>query len=104
MEAVSDSGAIRAARFEVLLRDYNERIKAHHGWVNPPFAEWVCECADEKCAEPVELSIKEYEAVRADPHTFSSRRAMSTSALISSTWFDARIAIGSSRRPASARR
>ena len=70
MEAGSDSGAIRAARNEILLRDYNERIEAHHGWVNPPFAEWVCECADEKCVEPVELSIKEYEAVRAEPTHF----------------------------------
>ena len=30
----------------------------------------VCECADENCAEPVQLSIAEYEAVRAEPTHF----------------------------------
>ena len=70
METDENSNTIRAARNEVLLRDYNERIEAHHKWVNPSFAEWVCECADENCAEPVQLSLQEYEAVRAEPTHF----------------------------------
>lgn len=70
METGKDRDAIRAARNEILLRDYNERIEAHQKWVNPSLAEWVCECADESCAEPVQLSIEEYEAVRAEPTHF----------------------------------
>ena len=70
METNENRDPIRAARNEVLLRDYNERIEAHHKWVDPPFAEWVCECADENCSEPVRLSIEEYEAVRAEPTHF----------------------------------
>ena len=70
METGNNRDAIRAARNEILLRDYNERIEAHQKWVNPSLAEWVCECADENCAEPVQLSIVEYEAVRAEATHF----------------------------------
>ena len=66
----ADRGSIRAARNEILLRDLNERIEAHHEWVNSPLSEWVCECADENCSEPVHLSIEEYQAVRAEPTHF----------------------------------
>ena len=60
----------RAAKNEIVLRELNERLEAHNRWVNRRFSEWVCECADETCAEPVELSIEEYEAVRAEPTRF----------------------------------
>lgn len=62
--------AIRAAKNEVLLRDLNERLEAHHRLVGRRFPEWVCECADETCAEPVEMSVEEYEAVRAEATRF----------------------------------
>jgi hypothetical protein len=57
----------RAAKNESLFREHNERIEAHnaaHHWVDPPFADWVCECARGDCAVPVQLTIAEYEAVR----------------------------------------
>lgn len=60
----------RAAKNEIVLRELNERLEAHNRWVNRRFSEWVCECADETCAEPVELSIEEYEDVRAEPTRF----------------------------------
>jgi hypothetical protein len=62
--------AVRAAKNEVVLRDLNERLEAHERWLGQRFSEWVCECADVNCMRPVELSIEEYEAVRAEPTQF----------------------------------
>lgn len=59
----------RAAKNEIVLRELNERLEAHNRWAGRRFSEWVCECAN-ACAEPVELSIEEYEAVRAEPTRF----------------------------------
>jgi hypothetical protein len=55
---------------EVLLRRYNEHVEAERMLIQPTLSEWVCECADENCAQPVRLSIAEYEAVRAEPTHF----------------------------------
>ena len=33
--------------------------------------EWVCECADITCMDPVELSIEEYDAIRAATTRFA---------------------------------
>jgi hypothetical protein len=63
-------GAARAGKNEVILRDLNERLKAHDSSPDERFAEWVCECADMTCMKPVELSIAEYEMVRAEPTRF----------------------------------
>ncbi len=63
----------RAARNESLFREINERIEASnaaHLWVDPPYADWVCECAREECAVPVQLTVREYETVRANPVRF----------------------------------
>jgi len=63
----------RAARNESRFREHNERIEAHnaaHHWVDPPFADWVCECARGDCALPVQLTIAEYESVRSEPTRF----------------------------------
>jgi hypothetical protein len=62
--------AVRAAKNEVVLRDLNERLKAYPASVNQRFSEWVCECADMTCAKSVELSIEEYEMIRAEPTRF----------------------------------
>jgi hypothetical protein len=62
----------RGARNQALYREHNERIEAHnraHHWVDPPMPDWVCECALD-CAEPVQMTIAEYEAVRAEPTHF----------------------------------
>ncbi len=63
----------RAARNQSLVREYNERMalsNAVHYWVDPPFPDWVCECADQSCEEPVRLAIDEYEAIRKIPTHF----------------------------------
>jgi hypothetical protein len=62
--------SVRAAKNEVVLRDLNERLKAYPASLNKRFSEWVCECADMTCMKPVELSIEEYENIRAEPTRF----------------------------------
>jgi hypothetical protein len=62
----------RVARNETLFREVNERIKQ----VNASLAtvqqtDFLCECGDESCTEPVSLSMAEYEAVRAEPTQFA---------------------------------
>lgn len=69
-ENMDEADAIRHAKNEVLLRRYNEHVEAERMLVQPTLSEWVCECADERCAQPVKLSIAEYEAVRAEPTHF----------------------------------
>ena len=61
---------VRAAKNEIFLREYNERIQAHHKWVGAALPEWACECANKNCPQPVLLSIEEYEAIRAEPTHF----------------------------------
>jgi hypothetical protein len=64
-----DRAALNQSRF----REYNERIEPHnaaHHWVDPPMPDWVCECANVDCLEPVRLTLAEYESVRADPTHF----------------------------------
>jgi hypothetical protein len=61
------------ARNQARYREYNERIEPHnrvHNWVDPPMPDWTCECGRETCAEPVQLTVEEYEAVRSDPTHF----------------------------------
>jgi hypothetical protein len=58
--------AARTAQNESLFREVNERVKE----LNTTFdalarnAEWICECGNTDCVEPVQLSHEEYEAVR----------------------------------------
>jgi hypothetical protein len=62
----------RAGRNQSLFRDVNERVndanKAHGLWVT--LSDWVCECADETCTQPIELTPQQYETVRSDPTHF----------------------------------
>ncbi len=63
----------RVAKNESHFREVNEFIEpsnAAHHWVNPPFADWVCECAETDCTVPVRLTVAEYENVRSDPAHF----------------------------------
>ena len=58
----------RAARNESAFRNLNERTNNldDHG----PFTVFVCECEDQACQEPVALTTKEYEAIRANSNSF----------------------------------
>lgn len=68
-----DSDAGKMGLNEALLRERNEALEAHNAsvhWVNPPVADWYCECAVVDCSVPVQLTIGEYERVRANPRWF----------------------------------
>jgi hypothetical protein len=63
----------RAASNQDRFREYNEGLKpvnAAHSWSDPAMPDWSCECADEDCSEAVQLTLAEYEAVRADGARF----------------------------------
>ena len=59
--------AARTAQNESLFREVNERVKE----LNETFdalgrhAEWICECGNTECLEPIPMTQEEYEAVRA---------------------------------------
>ncbi|HSK17000.1 MAG TPA: hypothetical protein VK915_12650 [Gaiellaceae bacterium] len=62
----------RVARNETLFREVNERIKQ----VNAPLAtaeeaDFLCECGDQECTEPISLTVAEYEAVRREATHFA---------------------------------
>lgn len=63
----------RLAKNEALFRQVNERIRE----VGETFAvgepspiDFVCECVDEACHEPIRLSLERYERIRAEPTHF----------------------------------
>jgi hypothetical protein len=63
--------AARTAQNEALFREVNERVKE----LNTTFdalarrAEWICECGNTDCVEPVQMTQEEYESVRARGNT-----------------------------------
>jgi hypothetical protein len=77
METVDDRGSIfreqRAARNQSLFRSVNERIEP----LNESFSsinrinDFVCECAEETCAEMIGMSVTEYEAIREQGNRFA---------------------------------
>ena len=70
---LSDSEPGRMALNEALLRERNESLEPYNAathWVNPPVADWYCECANLDCSQPVQLTVAEYESVRQNPRHF----------------------------------
>ena len=64
-----------AARHQVVFREVNERIAELTGLLNEiGFNLMICECSDPSCAESLEITPAEYEAVRANPARFVVRR------------------------------
>ena len=63
---------VRAARNQALFRAVNERVKEANDTFHAFTArnDWVCECADDRCAERIEMSCREYEHIRAHPARF----------------------------------
>jgi hypothetical protein len=58
----------RAAKNESLIREVNERIEDVSA--SAVFTEFVCECPDLRCTEKLQLTIEEYERVRAVSNNF----------------------------------
>ncbi len=62
----------RLAKNEDFFREVNARINEtaeSHGLDSPSY-EFFCECSDATCVERVNLTISEYEHVRAEPKRF----------------------------------
>ncbi len=66
--------AKRIARTEALFRDVNERVAEAAQRFESDEAEFVCECADPACTQPVSMKLEQYEAIRADPTRFAVAR------------------------------
>jgi hypothetical protein len=64
----------RVAKNEALFREVNERIREVSARVvafdGEARLEFVCECSEEGCSEPVELTFAEYESIRSEPTHF----------------------------------
>lgn len=64
--------AQRVARNEALFREVNERIKqVNDNFGTQEVADFICECGDVECTEPVSLTLGEYEGVRRDGTHFA---------------------------------
>jgi hypothetical protein len=69
---VSEEQARRVGLNESIFREVNEQIES----LNRDFGTEdrtmtaICECASGDCTERLEISVSEYEAVRADPRRF----------------------------------
>lgn len=61
---------VRRARTEALFRDVNERIAESAQRFEAQSTKFVCECADANCVHRLEVTLDEYEDVRADGATF----------------------------------
>ena len=58
------------ARTEAMFREVNERIAETAERFHADEADFVCECADQQCAERVGATLDEYEQVRAHGDRF----------------------------------
>ena len=59
------------AKNEALFRKVNERVEEVNkelGGDSP--TDFLCECGDDDCTEPVRLTLPEYEEIRRDPRHF----------------------------------
>jgi hypothetical protein len=60
---------VEGAKTQTLFREVNERIE-HIAKAHAVNGEVLCECAAQDCAEPIRLTLDEYEAVRRIPTHF----------------------------------
>jgi hypothetical protein len=65
-----DTREERKARTESAFREVNERIAENAQRFEAGSTEFICECDDPQCTARVEMTIEEYEGVRAKGTTF----------------------------------
>jgi hypothetical protein len=72
-----DARQTRRAHNEVLFREVNERVEevttgltVGYGEADALLIGFICECGQEDCSEPLEVTHRQYEAVRSDPRHF----------------------------------
>jgi hypothetical protein len=56
----------RMARTEAAFREVNEAIAETAARFQADEADFVCECADPQCADPVTVDLEDYEEVRSE--------------------------------------
>jgi hypothetical protein len=63
----------RIGRNEALFREVNERVErlARDFEIGDEGLAILCECGDSSCRERIEVTVGEYEALRADPTQFA---------------------------------
>jgi hypothetical protein len=69
---VDEATAKKLGRNEILLRQVNERLRdlGESFSVVAEQADFVCECADARCAEQIQLTLDAYERVRSESRWF----------------------------------
>lgn len=67
-----DDRGKRVGRNELVFREVNERLRElGEGFsLVAELADFVCECGNSECAEPVRMPLADYERVRSDPKWF----------------------------------
>jgi hypothetical protein len=72
MDAQEGFSRVRAARNQAAFREVNERLQELGGKFQAIAGSTVfaCECADLSCAEQIDMTLEEYEAIRSDPNQF----------------------------------
>ena len=63
-----DARAERVGKNEAVFREVNERI---NDLTREDAAEYLCECGNATCTETIQMTVAEYERVRADPTHFA---------------------------------
>ena len=68
-----DERSRRAGENQALFRSINERIEELNEAFDQfgGYGRWTCECPDVHCTETIEMTLAEYEAVRAHPTRFA---------------------------------
>ncbi len=68
-----DKRGERIGRNEAFFREVNERIERVTETLQVETLTILCECGDPSCLEQIEVSLPDYERVRADPTLFFIR-------------------------------
>jgi hypothetical protein len=71
--APAEDIAVSGARRQSLFREVNERIDSLRDapWRDhPEEIDYICECADEDCAESIQLTAAQYRRLREQPRCF----------------------------------
>ena len=61
------------AKNQFRFRDFNEWISESNGrmGIHQPLHEYICECSDATCRQPIDLSNEEYEEIRSNSNRFA---------------------------------
>ena len=90
----------RLAANEALFRDVNERIKETSLSIDGPdveetsrYLEFLCECADARCRDHVQVTLEEYEEVRSESTNFLVRPGHENGGIESIVWSSQRFVV-----------